>query len=132
MAQKWEKIRKLRRVITGALEVERQEKRIGSSLQSQPKVYATAEYAEALEGLDLGEISITSGAELSVADGPEDGFRLEEVAGVAVEALPANGQKCERCWQVLPEVGKDSRHADLCRRCGDAVDTALPVAAENV
>ena len=132
LAQKWEKIRNLRRVITGALEVERQEKRIGSSLQSQPKVYVTAEYAEALEGLDLGEISITSGAELNVADGPEDGFRLEEVAGVAVEPLPADGQKCGRCWQVLPEVGEDSRHADLCRRCGDAVDTARPVAAANV
>jgi isoleucyl-tRNA synthetase len=132
LAQKWEKIRNLRRVVTGALEVERQEKRIGSSLQSQPKVYVTAEYADALEGLDLGEIAITSGAGLSVADGPENGFRLEDVAGVAVEPLPADGQKCERCWQVLPEVGEDSRYADLCRRCGDAVDAAPPVVAANV
>ena len=79
----------------------------------------------------MGEIAITSGAELSVAEGPENGFRLEDVAGVAVEPNPAEGQKCERCWQFLPEVGEDSRHADLCRRCGDAVDAAPPVAAAN-
>ena len=131
LARKWEKIRTLRRVVTGALEVERQEKRIGSSLQSWPKVYAAAEFSDALAGLDLGEITITSGAELNAGDGPADAFRLEDVAGVAVEPLRAVGEKCERCWQVLPEVGEDARHADLCRRCRDAVDVAPPVAVAN-
>jgi len=131
LADKWEKIRSLRRVVTGALEIERQEKRIGSSLQSKPKVYVTPEFAEALEGLDLGEISITSGAELIVSDGPANGFRLEDVAGITVEPFPANGQKCERCWQVLVEVGDHPEHDDLCRRCADAVGMAAPAAVAN-
>jgi isoleucyl-tRNA synthetase len=131
LAKKWEKIRNLRRVVTGALEVERQEKRIGSSLQSRPRVHVTVDYADALEGLELGEIAITSGAELIVGDGPRDGFRLDDVAGVTVEPLFADGHKCERCWQVLPEVGEDSRNSDLCRRCAEAVDAAPSVAVAN-
>ncbi|MCE2491930.1 MAG: isoleucine--tRNA ligase [Alphaproteobacteria bacterium] len=131
LARKWEKIRNLRRVVTGALEVERQEKRIGSSLQSRPRVHVTPEFAEALEGLDLGEIAITSGAELVVAEGPGDGFRLEEVAGVTVVPDPADGTKCERCWQVLVEVGDDPVHPDLCRRCGNAVDAAPSAVMAN-
>ena len=131
LARKWEKIRNLRRVVTGALEVERQEKRIGSSLQSRPRVHVTPEFAEVLEGLDLGEIAITSGAELVVAEGPGDGFRLEEVAGVTVVPDPADGTKCERCWQVLAEVGDDPVHPDLCRRCANAVDAAPSAVMAN-
>ena len=131
LAGKWEKIRNVRRVVTGALEIERQEKRIGSSLQSKPKVYITADFSEVLKGLDLGEILITSGAELIVSDGPADGFCLEDVAGVSVKPYPANGQKCHRCWQVLSEVGGNSEHNDLCRRCADAVGAVAPTAAAN-
>ena len=131
LARKWRTVRDLRRVVTGGLEVERREKRIGSSLQSRPRVYVTPEFAAALEGLDLGEIAITSGAELVVAEGPADGFRLEDVAGVTVVPGPADGTRCERCWQILPEVGDDPNRPDLCRRCGDAVDAAPSVAAAN-
>ncbi len=122
LALKWAKIRALRRVVTGALEVERREKRIGASLQSRPLVHATADYAEALDGADLGEICITSGAELVLDGGPAEAFRIDEVDGVSVIPAPAEGEKCERCWMVLPEVGTVARHADLCRRCADAVD----------
>ena len=132
LARKWRTVRNLRRVVTGGLEVERQEKRIGSSLQSRPKVYVTPEFVEALEGLDLGEIAITSGAELVVAEGPADGFRLEEVMGVTVAPDLADGTRCERCWQVLPEVGDDPDRPDLCRRCRDAVDAAPSVVAANI
>jgi isoleucyl-tRNA synthetase len=119
LGAKWTRIRDLRRVVTGALELERAAKRIGSSLQAVPTVYATAEHAAALDGLDLAEISITSGAKLVVADGPADAFRLPDVAGVAVAPGLAEGQRCERCWKVLPEVG--ARGKPLCRRCEEAV-----------
>jgi isoleucyl-tRNA synthetase len=49
-------------------------------------------------------------------------FTLPEVEGVAVHAGGAPGAKCERCWRVLPEVGRD--HPDLCHRCADAVALA--------
>lgn len=132
LARKWRTVRALRRVVTGGLEVERREKRIGSSLQSRPRVYVTPEFAAALEGLDLAEVAITSGAELVVAEGPADGFRLEDVAGVTVVSGLADGTKCERCWRILPEVGDDPDRPGLCRRCGNAVDAAPSVDAANV
>ena len=121
LAAKWEKIRDVRRVVTGALELERAEKRIGSSLQAAPKVYVTADYKAALEGQDLAEIAITSDVELIVGDAPEGAFTLEDVPGVGVVSALAEGEKCERCWRVLPEVGVNADAPGTCGRCADAV-----------
>jgi isoleucyl-tRNA synthetase len=121
LAGKWAKIRRLRRVVTGALEIERAEKRIGASLQAAPQVYATADYVAAMVGVDLAEIAITSDAELIEANPPAEAFRLEDVPGIGVVPGRADGGKCERCWMVLPEVGSDPAHPGLCRRCAAAV-----------
>ena len=129
LAAKWDNIRQVRRVVTGALELERAEKRIGSSLQAAPKVYVTADYKAALEGLDLAEIAITSDAELLEGGAPEGAFTLEDVAGVGVVPAPAEGEKCERCWRVLPEVGANPEAPGVCGRCADAV-VASRAAAE--
>src|SRR4029077_18036700 len=95
LGEKWKMVRALRRVVTGALELERGEKRIGSSLQAAPRIHAAAEYLKAFEGLDLCEIFITSDAELLEGEAPPRGaFSLPDVAGVAVEPLPAQGNKC--------------------------------------
>jgi isoleucyl-tRNA synthetase len=125
LAQKWDIIRKLRRVVTGALEIERAKGVIGSGLQAAPTVYATRDYLEALKGLSLAEIAITSGASLVEGDGPAEAFRLPDVPGVAVMPALAAGAKCQRCWQVLPEVGSNPRHAEICNRCADAVGPSL-------
>jgi isoleucyl-tRNA synthetase len=123
LAERWGLIRDLRRVVTGALEIERAEKRIGSSLQALPTVYAPADYIAAFAGLDPAEIFITSGARLIAGEPPAGSFTLTEIAGVGVAPRPAEGQKCQRCWMVLPEVGKSSAHPGLCLRCEDAVGT---------
>ncbi|MEH6525822.1 MAG: isoleucine--tRNA ligase [Sneathiella sp.] len=128
--EKWSKIRAFRRVVTGALEVERREKRIGSSLQAAPTVYISADFAPILEGLDLADICITSGVDLQVAAAPEGAFTLEEVPGVAVVPALADGEKCGRCWKILAEVGSHETHDDLCVRCADVVSTLdFPVEA---
>jgi isoleucyl-tRNA synthetase len=129
LAAKWAKIRKLRRVVTGALELERAEKRIGASLDAAPKVYATADYVEALAGLNLAEIAITSDIELITGDAPDGAYTLDDVAGVGVVPALAEGEKCERCWQTLPEVGSHTEHKTVCNRCADAVDE-MGIAAE--
>ncbi len=121
LAEKWRKIRALRRVVTGALELERVEKRIGSSLQASPTVHATRDYIEALAGLDLAEICIVSTATLVEGDAQAGTFAIADVPGVGVAPGRAAGEKCARCWQVLPEVGRSSRHATLCLRCETAV-----------
>ncbi|MFC7048528.1 isoleucine--tRNA ligase [Emcibacter nanhaiensis] len=123
LAEKWTKVRSLRRVVTGALEVERREKRIGSSLQAKVSVFVTdSGYVDALKGIDLAEISITSKADLVEGAAPAGAFALEDVADVAVVPDLSEGGKCERCWQVLPEVGTIDGHEDICGRCAEAVD----------
>ena len=115
-------MREVRRVVTGALEIERAEKRIGSSLLAHPKVYVhRPELMTALAGIDLAEIAITSGITLSDAAPPAGAFTIEDVAGVGVEAGLAEGGKCQRCWMVLPEVGGGEQAPEICGRCADAV-----------
>jgi isoleucyl-tRNA synthetase len=114
---KWERIRDVRRAITGALEVERREKRIGSSLEAAPRVFvADPELLDLLRTIDLAEISITSQAYLEPGDGPAEAFRLPDVAGVAVLPEKAKGRKCARSWKILAEVGSDPDYPDLSRR----------------
>ena len=127
LAGKWAGIRRLRRVVTGALEVERREKRIGSSLQAHPTVYAPAELIAAFDGVDAAEIAITSGLTFAPEAPPADAFTLEDVDGVGVVAAPAEGGKCARCWRVLAEVGDDAAHPELCGRCVEAI-AEIPIA----
>ena len=128
LAERWEKVRAVRRVVLGALEIERAEKRIGSSLLAAPAVYVTDDHAAVLEGLDLAEIAITSDADVIVGAPPADAFTLPEVPGVGVAPKLADGEKCARCWRVLPEVGKQPDMPDICDRCADAVRTYRPAA----
>jgi isoleucyl-tRNA synthetase len=120
LAEKWSKIRAVRRVVTGALEIERREKRIGSSLQARPTIYVdSSELQRSIEREDMAEISITSSVSIVAAEAPAGAFRLDDVEGVAVTSGLAAGEKCQRCWMILEEVG-DSPD-DLCKRCTDAV-----------
>jgi len=117
----------VRRVITGALEVERAAKTIGSSLQASLGVYVTLEIAEVLKSLDikdahLAELSITSEANLLIAQPPAGAFILEDVMDVGVVVNISEGKKCSRCWKVLEEVGQV--HEDLCSRCKSVVEGA--------
>ncbi|MSP82694.1 MAG: isoleucine--tRNA ligase [Alphaproteobacteria bacterium] len=121
LGAKWEAVRRLRRVVTGALEIERRDKRIGASLQAHPTVYADASSVAALAGLDLAEIAITSAATLVEGTAPDGAHRLDDVQGIGVVSRLADGVKCARCWQVLPEVGAVPAHPDLCHRCADAI-----------
>jgi len=120
LGKRWAALRAIRRVVTGALEVERREKRIGSSLEAAPAVYVSAAQRERIDGLDFAELCITSGIALVEGEPPERAYRLPEVAGVGVLARPASGAKCARCWRVLDEVGRRTP-SDLCGRCAEAL-----------
>lgn len=123
---KWRTVRQVRRAVTGALELERAEKRIGSSLQSHVSVHVTADQATALNDLDLPEIFITSTVNLTTDAAPAGAFTAEDAPGVAVVPILAAGEKCERCWKVLDDVGSDAAHPTICGRCADAVHHAPP------
>jgi isoleucyl-tRNA synthetase len=114
---KWERIRAARRVVTGALEIERREKRIGSSLEAAPRIFvADPALFALLESIDMAEVSITSQAFLQEGEGPAEAFRLLDVPGIAVLPQPATGRKCARSWKILPEVGSDPDYPDLTLR----------------
>jgi isoleucyl-tRNA synthetase len=117
LAEKWRKLRTLRRVVTGALELERAAKRIGSSLEAAPVVYvADMELFAVAVDADLAELCITSAATLVEGEGPASAFRLDDVGGVAVEPRRAEGKKCARSWKISPAVGDDPQYPDVTPR----------------
>jgi len=120
---KWDKIKAVRRVITGELEIRRREKVIGSSLEAAPQVFiADAALAAAVADVDLAEVAITSS--ITLANGhaaPVGGFTLPEVPGVTVVFAAAEGQRCARSWKILPEVGTDAEYPDVTPRDAQAL-----------
>jgi isoleucyl-tRNA synthetase len=122
LAEKWRKLRNLRRVVTGALEIERAEKRIGSSLEAAPVIYvADAELFGLATEIDLAELCITSAATLVEGEGPQTAFRLDDVAGIAVVPRQAEGRKCARSWKISPAVGSDPQYPDVTPRDAQAL-----------
>ncbi len=122
LATKWETIRGVRSVVTGALEVERAAKRIGSSLEASPIVYLTDRATlGTLFDVDLAEVCITSNYEVREGEAPPDAFRLPNVPGVAVVVEKAAGTKCARSWKILPTVGEDKEYPDVSPRDAQAL-----------
>jgi isoleucyl-tRNA synthetase len=122
LAQKWESIREVRRVVTGALEVERAAKRIGSSLEASPLVYVSdMTLLGTLADIDLAEICITSNAMVTNEAAPAGAFTLNDVPGVAVVVEKAIGTKCARSWKILPTVGDDPEYPDVTPRDAQAL-----------
>jgi isoleucyl-tRNA synthetase len=122
LAEKWHKVRLVRRVVTGALEIERANKRIGSSLEAAPVVYVSdTDLFGAIVDVDLAETCITSGATLVEGEGPPDAFRLDDVRGVAVMPRRAVGRKCARSWKILASVGSDPDYPDVTPRDAKAL-----------
>ena len=108
-------LKRIRKCVTAALELKRNEKIIGSSLQAKVTLYITAESKKILEGIKLAEMCIVSQVELKdISDKSIDAMTFEEEK-IAVVISLASGEKCERCWTVLPEV--DSNPHNLCERC---------------
>ena len=117
LAKKWDTIRDVRRVVTGALEVERAAKNIGSSLEASPLVYVADKATFAiLAGIDLADVFITSNAMMTDDAAPAGAFTLPDVPGVAVVVEKAVGQKCARSWKILPTVGEDAEYPDVTPR----------------
>ncbi len=127
LAKRMARIRQIRRVVTGALERERAAGSIGASLQAAPVLVVPEADRSLLDAAGWAEICITSG--MTLADTPPAAdaapFTLDDVPGVVVIPRRAAGEKCQRCWKVLPEVGTHPDHPGLCDRCHDAVTSGV-------
>ncbi len=117
LAARWEKVRRVRSVVTGALEIERAQKRIGSSLEAAPAVFIADDELRAIcQSMDFAEVCITSGVFIEAGEGPADAFRLEEVRGVAAVPHRASGVKCERSWRYFDPATADPDYPSVTPR----------------
>ena len=127
LALRWGAIRVIRKGVTEELEQRRQEKKIGSSLEAAPIIHlgtianmwpSTEEAMSHLQSVDMAEICIVSGVELH--PGAPSGVDPQDSASFWTMFRPAPGQKCQRCWKILPDVGSH-KHAGVCARCDAAL-----------
>ncbi|CBI75880.1 Isoleucyl-tRNA synthetase [Bartonella clarridgeiae 73] len=117
LAERWKKVRQVRKVVTGALEIERADRRIGSSLEAAPVVFiSNPVLLESLENLDMAEICITSALTIIQDIPPSDAFILNDVEGVGICSHKAVGTKCARSWRYTQDVGSDPDYPDVSAR----------------
>jgi len=126
LAKKWSFIRAVRYVVTGALELERAAKRIGSSLEASPTIYVSnLNTLGILADIDLAEVCITSSftiIKMNFEDVfPANAFTLNYVPDIAVVVEKAQGRKCARSWKILPTVGDDPEYPDVSPRDAQAL-----------
>src|SRR5262249_59228351 len=115
-----------RGVAPAAPESEGAQKRLGSTLQAAARLYVPEEYRAAVADVDLAELCITSDGTVAFEAPPAGAFTLPDVSGVGAVIELAAGEKCQRCWRILPEAGAADGHPDLCRRCTRAVLQPAP------
>ena len=107
----WGELVKIRDTVNGALEAARNEKKIGKSLEAEVELTVPTTLARqmSMDAEELADLLIVSGVTVSTGE------------AASVQVKPAQGAKCERCWKILPSVGKDSEHPGLCGRCAKVV-----------
>ena len=111
----FDELKRVRKSVTAALEIKRNEKLIGSSLQAKAIIYIPLEIKQILSTLDLAEMCIVSGVEIKdIAEKTSSSMNFEE-EDIFVDISLAEGDKCQRCWTILPEVKDNQDH--LCSRC---------------
>jgi isoleucyl-tRNA synthetase len=123
LAKTWETIRTLRLAVTGAIEIARAEKQIGSSLEAAPRVYlSNPEHLKALEDVDFAEICITSDIEIEFGTPmPETAFRLPDTPDVGVIVERAQGLKCARSWRYFDPAAASPDFPDVTPRDAQAL-----------
>jgi isoleucyl-tRNA synthetase len=120
--KKWERLLAVRAELTKALELARQNKVIGHSLEAEVQVAVSGELADFLAANWELLKNVTIVSELSLTtDAGTECYRSEELPELAVLVRPAAGHKCERCWVRSTTVGDQHGHPELCSRCAGVV-----------
>jgi isoleucyl-tRNA synthetase len=123
LGKRWATIRLLRLAVTGAIEIARADKQIGSSLEASPRVYlSNPEHIEALRGIDFAEVCITSDLAVEIGTtAPSSAFRIPEVADAAVVVERAQGIKCARSWRYFDPATASPDFPDVSPRDAEAL-----------
>ncbi len=113
----FKELKRVRKSVTSALEIKRNEKLIGSSLQAEVTLFLSQATKNIIKDLDLAEMCIVSNIEIQdILNKSKESLNFED-DDIYVEIKSANGEKCQRCWTVLPEVSSNKNN--LCKRCED-------------
>jgi isoleucyl-tRNA synthetase len=122
--EKWEKLITLRGEISKAIEIARQNKVVGHSLDAAVELTSPAALRPFLESYmeDIKTLSIVSDIRISHGDGLKDAYKSSEFEGLTIGVAKAPGEKCNRCWNYSESVGRDVKHPDVCERCSKNLD----------
>lgn len=118
-AEKWEKLILIKDDVSKALELARNEKIIGKSLDAAITIYTDGETKKFLQSTEDSLETLFIVSRVTLMDGEGEGFKGE--SGITVSAALAEGEKCERCWIHDDTVGTVEAHPTLCKRCADVI-----------
>lgn len=121
--RRWSAIEKVADAVKKVLEIERENKKIGSSLESKLIIFCESDEAHdlisAFSVVDLKALFLVSGVEIRKQAGGEHNFKN---LGISLSVQQPDGNKCERCWGYDESVGKNSKYETLCERCAEVVE----------
>jgi isoleucyl-tRNA synthetase len=118
LLEEWKQIFKIRDAALTDLEIDRQEKRIGKSLEAEIEIRAEGEILDLLHSHAIGLKEVLNVSSVKVTEGPK---RRGSVSEVAIIVKPATGHKCARCWNFMPEVASYGIWQNVCTRCSEAL-----------
>jgi isoleucyl-tRNA synthetase len=119
--ENWPRLIAVRNTVLKALEVARQEKFIGGSLEAKICLEVEGDLANLLEEYRPALPSIFIVSQVEVSASPSAGAPETDIPGLRIKIERALGRKCERCWNYSEQVGKDSRYPTVCERCSEAL-----------
>ena len=113
----WQTLISVKSAVNKQIEAARNAKLIGSNLSAKVELWANAELKAILDQLDneLRFVLITSTVMVNTFDAAQG--EATEIEGLRVKVSAAEGEKCARCWHVLPDVNTHAAHLGLCSRC---------------
>ncbi len=124
----WDALIALRQAVQRELEKLREAGTIGAPLDAAVDVYALPDLAKKYSavGEELRFLTITSEARVQVAQAaPDDAVAAEAgnavVPGLWLKTRRSSHNKCVRCWHLMPDIGSDPAHPELCGRCAGNV-----------
>lgn len=115
----WLQVLAARTVVNQAIEVARNQKVVGGSLEASVTIYAEPAVLEALSSLgdELRFTTLTSAVALAPIEQADAQAHKNEAGTIAVSVLASTDTKCERCWHRVADVGENSDHPQICGRC---------------
>ncbi len=121
LEERYDRLQKVRSEVSRQLEKARADKQLGQSLEAKVLLDVPEDYQQLLSDyLDLlPTYFIVSQVELS--EDLSAAVEAENIPGLRLQVLPAEGEKCERCWNYATSVGENSEHPTICSRCSEAL-----------